>query len=121
MRLGTKLAIALVASLSALAELPAKAAEHDCLVRHVTDGRHLNERRLPLYAKWARQAGLRQADSRWVSSLLIGSELFTIPFSREMDNEAREFQDAGIPIVCRDLMPIANSGPDPVCDGGCYI
>ena len=81
----------------------ARAPESRCMERHLREAAALNRERMPLYDS------LSGGRSRAVSRRLIWTERLAIPVAWYVDWRAREFQRAGIPIVCGDFVPMANT------------
>ena len=95
----------------ALAALPARAQpvegaqapESRCMERHLREAAALNRERMPLYDS------LSGGRSRGISRRLIWTERLALPVAWYIDWRAREFQRAGIPIVCDDFVPMAHT------------
>jgi hypothetical protein len=98
------------ALLLALAASPAsaqeeRAPESRCMERHLREAARLNEERMPRYAE------LTGGRSREISRRLIRTERLAVPVAWYLDRRARRFQRAGIPVVCDDFVPMANTPP----------
>lgn len=80
-----------------------KAPESRCMERHLREAAALNRERMPLYDS------LSGGRSRGISRRLIWTERLAIPVAWYVDWRAREFQRAGVRIVCDDFMPMAHT------------
>jgi hypothetical protein len=108
----------LLIALLAWSTAPARAhqapdPDRGCLLDHVTKAHALNFAREPKYEKWAEEAGLFWFQSFVVSQTLMGAELVSEHQATEVDRQALPFQEAGIPIVCKDLAHIDPDRLDP--------
>lgn len=74
-----------------------------CMERHMREAAALNRERMPLYA------ALTDGRSRAISRRLIWAERLAIPVAWYVDRRARPFQRAGIPVVCDDFVPVADT------------
>lgn len=81
----------------------AEAPESRCMERHLREAAALNRERMPLYDS------LSGGRSRAISRRLIWTERMAIPVAWYLDWRAREFQRAGIRIVCDDFVPMAHT------------
>jgi hypothetical protein len=81
----------------------AEAATSRCMERHLREAATLNRERMPLYDS------LSGGRSRGISRRLIWAERLAIPVAWWVDWRARQFQRAGIPIVCDDFVPMAHT------------
>lgn len=71
--------------------------------RHLREAAALNRERMPLYDS------LSGGRSRAISRRLIWAERLAVPVAWYVDWRAREFQRAGIRIVCDDFVPMAHT------------
>ncbi|HEX6368882.1 MAG TPA: hypothetical protein VF006_08115 [Longimicrobium sp.] len=85
------------------ADSAAAAPASRCMERHMRDAAKLNRERMPLYA------ALTEGRSRGISRRLIWAERLSIPVAWYVDRRARPFQRAGIPVVCDDFVPMAET------------
>ncbi|MCU0663832.1 MAG: hypothetical protein MUC50_16075 [Myxococcota bacterium] len=72
---------------------------------HLLEAIAINEERKILYSE--RTGG----QSELLSDLLIGSENALLPLARELDAAAEPFQEAGIPIISADFVPMSEIAP----------
>lgn len=77
----------------------------DCLYDHMKEAKELNFERAGRYAE------LSNGKSLMVSGLLIGSESLAQMTARIFDQRAHKFRQAGIPVLCEDLM-LMKSAPE---------
>lgn len=82
-----------------------EAAEPDsrCMEIHLREAIALNKQRMPLYDS------LSGGASRGISRRLIWTERLAIPVAWYIDWRARQFQRAGVRIVCDDFVPMART------------
>jgi hypothetical protein len=81
----------------------AAAPESRCMERHLREAAALNRARMPLYDS------LSGGRSRAISRRLIWTERLAVAVAWYVDWRAREFQRAGIPIVCGDFVPMSRT------------
>jgi hypothetical protein len=81
----------------------AEAPTSRCMERHLREAAALNKERMPLYDT------LTGGRSRGISRRLIWTERLAVPVAWWVDWRARQFQRAGIPIVCDDFVPMAHT------------
>lgn len=92
-----------IAALSALGCVHAPG--RDCFRRHLQDAIALNEARRPRYAALSGGASLSISDE------LISTERLTLLVATYFNLLARRYQDAGIPLACREFVPMASVPP----------
>ncbi|MFW5740585.1 MAG: hypothetical protein ACOC1F_09485 [Myxococcota bacterium] len=74
-----------------------------CFQRHLQEAIELNEARRPKYS------ALTGGRSEAISDSLIQSEETSLVFAQHVDEAAVEYQQAGIPIVCEEFVPMSGT------------
>ncbi|MBH24590.1 MAG: hypothetical protein CMH57_09090 [Myxococcales bacterium] len=84
---------------------PALVQTHpDQFTLHMREAIALNRARAPLYAERTHGA------SRWLSRMLVASEIACLPLARYFDHAARPFNAAGVGVVADDFVSMSLAG-----------
>lgn len=78
----------------------------DCMLRHLLESALRASNLAPLHAAQARRVDLPPTE--WMSRLLLRLHWWGFSGAARLDTEARPLQARGVPILCRDVPPIAS-------------
>lgn len=83
----------------------ASGSSYQCMADHLREAKAINLERMPKYVD------LTDGASRWVSWILIGSEMAGIPFATLVEYLNEPLAKAGVNILCEDFISMEKTPP----------